>query len=84
MVYGGIFSEDREEAFFVLQELSTVLKYLSSEIDGALEKNGEVDMDRLAKIARALSSSHHTLMTLSESPGGGRIAIGKEFDIAQE
>lgn len=80
MFFGGIYGEEREDAFFVLQELSTVLKYLASEIDTALERDGEVDMERLAKIVRALNASHHTLITLSDPTGGGRIALGKTLD----
>lgn len=80
MFYGGIYGEEREDAFFVLQELSTVLKYLASEIDSALEHNGDVDTDRLARIAQALNACHHTLLTLSNMKDGGRIAVGKVFD----
>ena len=77
MLYGGISGEEREEAFFVLQEMSTVLKYLASEIDTALENAGEVDADRLGKIARALNASHQTLVCLSETPESGRIPLDR-------
>jgi hypothetical protein len=77
MLYGGISGEERDEAFFVLQELSTVLKYLASEIDAALENDGEVNADRLSKISQALSSSHRTLVSLSESPECSQIPLDR-------
>lgn len=77
MLYGGFSGEEREEAFFVLQEMSTVLKYLASEIDAALENDGEVNADRLSKIARALNASHRTLVSISELPACDRILLDK-------
>ena len=59
--------DEQQEAFFVLQEMSTVLQYLATEIDSALTRDGELNTERLSKIARALSSSHKTLLNLTES-----------------
>lgn len=77
MLYGDFTGDERDEAFFVLQEMSTVLKYLASEIDAALERDGDVDTERLSKIARALNASHKTLIGLSEAPESEQILIEK-------
>ena len=77
MLYGDFTGEEKDEAFFVLQEMSTILKYLASEIDAALERDGDVDTERLSKIARALNASHNTLIGLSEAPECDRILVEK-------
>lgn len=59
--------DGHQEAILVLQELSTVLRCLATEIEAALSGEGEVDTERLGKIARALNSSHETLIHLSNS-----------------
>lgn len=59
--------DGHEEALLVLQELSTVLRCLATEIDLALSGEGHVDRERLGKIVRALNSSQETLVHLSRS-----------------
>lgn len=72
-MFKGQSVEEQQEAVLVLQEMSTVLMYLASELTDALSSNRKVDPERLEKIARALKSSHKTLQDLSHdadaSPG---------------
>lgn len=57
--------ELRQQTMLILQEMSTALRFLATEIDGALQRNGEVDKELLARIARTLSATHHSLLEIS-------------------
>jgi hypothetical protein len=59
--------DGHQEALLALQELSTVLRCLATEIETALSGDGDVDRERLGKIALALNSNRKTLLNLSDS-----------------
>ncbi|GMU91093.1 MAG: hypothetical protein AMXMBFR4_01510 [Candidatus Hydrogenedentota bacterium] len=55
----------RQQTMLILQEMSTALRFLATEIDGALQRSGEVDKELLARIARTLSATHQGLLDIS-------------------
>lgn len=57
-------AEYRQQAIFHLQEISTVLRFLSAEIDAALARNECPNPELLRKVALALQSRHETLLEL--------------------
>jgi len=55
----------RQQTMLVLHEMSTALRFLATEIDGALQHSGNVDKELLARIARTLSATHQSLLEIS-------------------
>lgn len=58
-------TEYRQQAIFHLQEISTVLRFLSTEIDAALARSESPDRELLRKVALALKTNHQTLVELT-------------------
>ncbi|HRI87651.1 MAG TPA: hypothetical protein PLJ47_13570 [Candidatus Hydrogenedentes bacterium] len=66
-------NEFRQQAIFLLQEMSTALRYLSTEIDGAIITNRQVDHDLLRRISQALQKQQGHLLKIAENSDPYRI-----------
>lgn len=60
-------NELRQETIFLLQEMSTALRYLSSEIDSAISTERRVDHDLLRRISQALQKQQTHLLKIAEA-----------------
>lgn len=60
-------SEFRQQTVFLLQEMSTALRYLSTEIDSALVSQRSVDHELLRRISQALQKQQGHLLKIAES-----------------
>lgn len=60
-------SEYRQQTMHLLQEMSTALRYLSTEIDGAIATDRRVDHDLLRRISQALQRQQGHLLKIAES-----------------
>ena len=60
-------SEYRQQTMHLLQEMSTALRYLSTEIDGAISTDRRVDHDLLRRISQALQRQQGHLLKIAES-----------------
>jgi len=60
-------SEYRQQTMHLLQEMSIALRYLSTEIDGAIVSDRRVDHDLLRRISQALQKQQGHLLKIAES-----------------
>lgn len=60
-------SEYRQQTMHLLQEMSTALRYLSTEIDGAIVTDRRVDHELLRRISQALQKQQGHLLKIAES-----------------
>ncbi|NUM54842.1 MAG: hypothetical protein HUU46_14445 [Candidatus Hydrogenedentes bacterium] len=60
-------NEYRQQAMHLLQEMSTALRYLSTEIDGAIAADRKVDHELLRRISQALQKQQTHLLKIAES-----------------
>ena len=60
-------NEYRQQAMHLLQEMSAALRYLSTEIDGAITTDRRVDHDLLRRISQALQKQQGHLLKIAES-----------------
>ena len=60
-------NEYRQQTMHLLQEMSIALRYLSTEIDGAIATERRVDHDLLRRISHALQKQQGHLLKIAES-----------------
>ena len=60
-------NEYRQQTMFLLQEMSVALRYLSTEIDGAVAGDRNVDHDLLRRISQALQKQQGHLLKIAQS-----------------
>lgn len=60
-------NEYRQQTIYLLQEMSTALRYLSTEIDGAIATDRKVDHELLRRISQALQRQQGHLLKIAES-----------------
>lgn len=60
-------NEYRQQTMYLLQEMSTALRYLSTEIDGAISADRKVDHEMLRRISQALQKQQGHLLKIAES-----------------
>ncbi|MDZ4859917.1 MAG: hypothetical protein SGI88_13140 [Candidatus Hydrogenedentes bacterium] len=60
-------NEFRQQTILLLQEMSTALRYLSTEIDSAVVSERKVDHDLLRRISQALQKQQGHLLKIAES-----------------
>ena len=60
-------NEYRQQTMHLLQEMSTALRYLSTEIDGAISTDRKVDHEMLRRISQALQKQQGHLLKIAES-----------------
>lgn len=60
-------NEYRQQTIHLLQEMSTALRYLSTEIDGAIATDRKVNHELLRRISQALQKQQGHLLKIAES-----------------
>ena len=60
-------NEFRQQTIFLLQEMSTALRYLSTEIDNAVVRQHKMDHELLRRISQALQKQQGHLLKIAES-----------------
>jgi len=60
-------NEYRQQTIFLLQEMSVALRFLSTEIDGAVAGDRNVDHELLRRISQALQKQQGHLLKIAQA-----------------
>jgi hypothetical protein len=60
-------NEYRQQTMYLLQQMSVALRYLSTEIDGAIATERSVDHELLRRISQALQKQQEQLLKIAET-----------------